>query len=203
AKYNGLMTQGDKDYVNRIQISQLVTDDPYSDDFYFQVYAALRNRQNPNMGTFSPSLRSGGSGYGGHGGYERGRHRSRGSDNGLLKMQQQLLRIVQDAKRKPKLTQLSLEGALGKITINSVRNPRQLLQVSSKHEPSHHPGTSSASTHQRRPSLSLHGAVARKKVLRAIENVYSAVLKLEELRRTQPNRSRGYGGENEKEAFEN
>src|SRR3954447_19069092 len=88
------MTQGDKDFINRIQISPLVTDDPYADDFYFQVYTAIRNRQvQPQMSSFSPHV--GGA----------GRHRSRGSESGLLKMQQQVLRIVNDARRKPKLTQ--------------------------------------------------------------------------------------------------
>jgi DNA topoisomerase 2-associated protein PAT1 len=95
------MTQHDKDWINKIQISQLVTDDPYADDFYFQVYMAIRNRQTqPQVSSFSPHV--GGAGFMGH---ERGRHRSRGSESGLLKMQQQVLRIVNDARRKPKLTQ--------------------------------------------------------------------------------------------------
>src|SRR6185295_12753735 len=87
----------------RIQISQLVTDDPYADDFYYQVHSAMRSRQpQSHMGNSSHH-------YGGNGGgfmsHERGRHRSRGSESGLFKMQQQVLRIVNDARRKPKLTQ--------------------------------------------------------------------------------------------------
>ena len=39
------MTQSDKDFITRIQVSQLVTQDPYADDFYAQVYGAiLRSR---------------------------------------------------------------------------------------------------------------------------------------------------------------
>jgi hypothetical protein len=65
----------------------------------------------------------------------------------------------------------------------------------------HHSGTSSASsTQQRRLLLSSHGPTACKKVLKAIENVYSAVLRLQ---RNQPARSGEYSGGNEKEAFEN
>src|SRR6266498_2817768 len=106
------MTQSDKDWINKIQISQLVTDDPYSDDFYFQVYNAIRNRQTqPQMSAFSPH---GGAGFMGH---ER-RHRSRGSESGLLKMQQQVLRIVNDARRKPKLTQRKKFGYFIKIYIH-------------------------------------------------------------------------------------
>ena len=39
------MTQGDKDFITRIQVSQLVSPDPYIEDFYAQVYdAILRSR---------------------------------------------------------------------------------------------------------------------------------------------------------------
>ncbi|CAJ0759857.1 8191_t:CDS:10 [Entrophospora sp. SA101] len=179
SKYNGLMTQSDKDYVNRIQISQLVTDDPYADDFYCQVYSAVRSRQSqPHMGNFSHH--HGGNNGGGFMGHERGRHRSRGSESGLFKMQQQVLRIVNDARRKPKLTQLSLEGALGKIALNSVRNPRQLLQVSTKPHDTHNatvssPGQQQQHFHQKIPYITTHGVMDHKKVLRSIENCFSAV----------------------------
>lgn len=35
------MTQSDKDFITRIQVSQLVTSDPYTEDFYAQVYGSL------------------------------------------------------------------------------------------------------------------------------------------------------------------
>ncbi|KAK2463708.1 hypothetical protein APHAL10511_004459 [Amanita phalloides] len=41
SRYNDLMTQSDKDFITRIQVSQLVTQDPYADDFYAQVYGAI------------------------------------------------------------------------------------------------------------------------------------------------------------------
>ena len=45
SKYNDLMTQSDKDFITRIQVSQLVTQDPYAEDFYAQVFGAiLRSR---------------------------------------------------------------------------------------------------------------------------------------------------------------
>ncbi|CAJ0823341.1 8163_t:CDS:10 [Entrophospora sp. SA101] len=165
----------DKDYVNRIQISQLVTDDPYADDFYCQVYSAVRSRQSqPHMGNFSHH--HGGNNGGGFMGHERGRHRSRGSESGLFKMQQQVLRIVNDARRKPKLTQ----RALGKIALNSVRNPRQLLQVSTKPHDTHNatvssPGQQQQHFHQKIPYITTHGVMDHKKVLRSIENCFSAV----------------------------
>lgn len=89
------MTQGDKDFINRIQISQLVTDDPYADDFYCQVYTAIRNRHLQQMGIpgsmMEPESNDGNRRRGGNGRTEQ-------------RMQQQVQRIVSDAKRNPKRT---------------------------------------------------------------------------------------------------
>lgn len=41
SRYNDLMTQSDKDFITRIQVSQLVSQDPYTEDFYAQIYGAL------------------------------------------------------------------------------------------------------------------------------------------------------------------
>ena len=41
SKYNNLMGSSDKDFITRIQLSQLATADPYSSDFYAQVHSAL------------------------------------------------------------------------------------------------------------------------------------------------------------------
>jgi len=100
---------------------------------------------------------------------------------------------------------VSLEGALGKIALNSVRNPRQLLQVSSKNNDAHHhagPSSGNNQQHQKVPSISSHGIVDHRKVLRSIENVYTAVLALEELRRNQPPLPRPYSADHEREAVE-
>ncbi|KAF9327249.1 hypothetical protein BGZ91_001551, partial [Linnemannia elongata] len=158
AKHNGLMTQSDKDFINRIQISQLVTDDPYADDFYCQVYTALRNRHLQQMGIPGNMMDPEGN---------QGDSRRRGG-NGRTeqRMQQQVQRIVSDAKRNPKRTNVTVEGALGKIAVNSVLNPRQLLQVSKRGS-----YTESTKSHT---------------VLGWIENVYTYVLALEQKRRQQP-----------------
>jgi DNA topoisomerase 2-associated protein PAT1 len=39
------MTQYEKEMIAKIQISQLVTDSPFKDDFYYQVYTSLMNQQ--------------------------------------------------------------------------------------------------------------------------------------------------------------
>ncbi|KAF9417901.1 hypothetical protein BGZ94_009821 [Podila epigama] len=171
AKYNGLMTQGDKDFINRIQISQLVTDDPYADDFYCQVYTAIRNRHLQQMGI--PGMMEPESGD--------GNRRRAGNLRTEQRMQQQVQRIVSDAKRNPKRTNVTVEGALGKIAVNSVLNPRQLLQVSKRGS---HTDTSGGSS----PKAPSPGPVSTKShtVLSWIENVYTYVLALEQKRRQQP-----------------
>ncbi|KAF9582412.1 hypothetical protein BGW38_000246 [Lunasporangiospora selenospora] len=170
AKYNGLMTQSDKDFINRIQISQLVTDDPYADDFYCQVYTAIRNRHLQNMGV-PGALMS-----------EEAKRRRGANGRMEQRMQQQVQRIVSDAKRNPKRTNVTIEGALGKIAVNSVLNPRQLLQVSKR------PSVTGEVPGGGSPKPPSPGPIGTKShtVLGWIENIYTHVLALEQLRRQQP-----------------
>ncbi|KAI8347404.1 topoisomerase II-associated protein PAT1-domain-containing protein [Mortierella sp. GBAus27b] len=172
AQYNGLMAQSDKDFINRIQISQLVTDDPFADDFYCQVYTAIRNKHMQQMG-IPGNMSDSGSNEG----------RRKGNGRTEQRMQQQVQRIVNDAKRNPKRTNVAVEGALGKIAVNSVLNPRQLLQVSSKRS-----STNDVSAGNSPKPSSPPGPVTTKShtVLRWIENVYTHVLALEQMRRYPP-----------------
>ncbi|KAI7818802.1 topoisomerase II-associated protein PAT1-domain-containing protein [Gamsiella multidivaricata] len=172
AKHNGLMTQSDKDFINRIQISQLVTDDPYADDFYCQVYTALRNRHLQQMGIPGNVMNSGSA---------PSDNRHRGNDRTEHRMQLQVQRIVSDAKRNPKRTNVTVEGALGKIAVNSVLNPRQLLQVSKR-------GSTNDVSAGNSPKPPSPGSVSTKShtVLGWIENVYTYVLALEQKRRQLP-----------------
>lgn len=87
------MAQSDKDFINRLQISQLVTDDPFADDFYCQVYTAIRNKHMQQMG-IPGNMTDSGSNDG----------RRRGNVRTEQRMQQQVQRIVNDAKRNPKRT---------------------------------------------------------------------------------------------------
>jgi DNA topoisomerase 2-associated protein PAT1 len=91
------MTQSDKDFITRIQVSQLVTQDPYADDFYAQVYGAiLRSR----MGAQNPDERvlkfSSGGGIGLGLGQKTGNRRP----NAMLRMEQQVERIVSNARKR-------------------------------------------------------------------------------------------------------
>ena len=91
------MTQSDKDFITRIQVSQLVTQDPYAEDFYAQVYGAiLRSRLGMNSGD-ERVLKFGSSGGVGLGMGQRGAGRR---PNALQRMEQQVERIVNNARQR-------------------------------------------------------------------------------------------------------
>ncbi|KAI6016762.1 topoisomerase II-associated protein PAT1 [Pisolithus marmoratus] len=131
SRYNDLMTQSDKDFITRIQVSQLVTQDPYADDFYAQVYGAiLRSRMGLQSGD-ERVLKFGSSGGVGLGLGQKvpGRRQS-----AMQKMEAQVERIVSNARLREKEKGMhslqSLQGALGKTAGRSYKAaPRQLLQV--------------------------------------------------------------------------
>jgi len=186
SRYDKLMTGRDKEFINRIQLQQLASGDPFADDFYYQVYSAIRQRAGlPPPGVNKDPLLENKTREG-----DRNKRSNRREENAMHKMQQQVQRIVNDAKRRPKQTQLSLEGALGKITTHSVRNPRQLLQVSDRKTSGHsaqdspeHSGAEAGSKTSTPPRKVIND---RKKVLKVIEDLYTTVLKLEQLRREAP-----------------
>ncbi|KAI0057451.1 hypothetical protein BV25DRAFT_1812427 [Artomyces pyxidatus] len=138
SRYNDLMTQSDKDFITRIQVSQLVTQDPYADDFYAQVYGAiLRSR----MGLQASDERVLKFGSGGGVGLGLGQKGTGRRPNAMQRMEQQVERIVNNARQReqekgePRLFSTaphSLQGALGKTSGRSYKAaPRQLLQVDS------------------------------------------------------------------------
>jgi DNA topoisomerase 2-associated protein PAT1 len=88
ARYNDLMTQSDKDFITRVQVAQLVTSDPYAEDFYAQVYASIRQQRSSvdsNTGKAAPT------------GGGRGPHRR---ENAIQRMQAQVERLVNNMKNR-------------------------------------------------------------------------------------------------------
>ena len=80
------MTQSDKDFITRIQVSQLVTQDPYAEDFYAQVYSAvIRSRM--GLETDERVLKFGSGGGVGLGIAQKGAGRR---PNAMQKMEQQV-----------------------------------------------------------------------------------------------------------------
>ncbi|KAJ1998958.1 DNA topoisomerase 2-associated protein pat1 [Coemansia thaxteri] len=112
----------------------------------------------------------------------------------MARMQQQVQRIVNEARRRPKAVHVAAEGALGKISVTSARNPKQVIQVQQRG----HAGSVSQAVGAQSPSAHDLGGIfagmggdarnpstERRKTLRSIEKVYGAVLKLEQLIREQ------------------
>lgn len=146
------MTQSDKDFITRIQVSQLVTQDPYADDFYAQVYGAIMRSRMGLQSQDERVLKFGSGGGIGLGLASKGGSRR---PSAMQRMEQQVERIVSNARKREeekglhgtlsnifwlilvgdfssRLAIHSLQGALGKTSGRSYKAaPRQLLQVDS------------------------------------------------------------------------
>lgn len=106
APYNNLMSQGEKDFITRIQIGQLLNSsgpggehDPLKDDFYFTVFSAIRSRNPHQKDVAAPSV----GGSGNNNNEKRGERRRQ--HQAMQKMANQVQRIVNDARQKPKNSQ--------------------------------------------------------------------------------------------------
>jgi DNA topoisomerase 2-associated protein PAT1 len=194
SKDNGLMTPQDKNFITRIQLQQLVTatgnpndhgtDSSISEDFYYQVHNQIRGgpRQHPGqpLSNFAQTylFQTGGR----HGGMRR---QTRGGDNHMQRMEQQVKRAVEAAKNKPKNKQLVIEGSLGKISFSNAKTPKPLLNIK-RAESGHDVQRPGSAARDRR---SHHGGVSgsdRKTVLTDIENVYNTLMQMEDHDRHLP-----------------
>ncbi|WFD30800.1 DNA topoisomerase 2-associated protein pat1 [Malassezia sp. CBS 17886] len=216
ARYSGVMSGSDKDFITRIQISHMVSADPYTDDFYAHVYFALRGgarrvslpesasvdaiqlRKSGDENSARPAV---------------GRRRFTRHEQAMLRMQQQVERLVDNRKKREasKGTHTTLEGSLGRVSLGSTSKPRQMLQLisaqgaaevgSGSEEPTQ--GAEEAAQGQEdamRAALrgaqlgstgsALEGAqeqrqaLTRREELRILENLYACILTLEQLRRS-------------------
>ncbi|KAI0741955.1 topoisomerase II-associated protein PAT1 [Daedaleopsis nitida] len=212
SRYNDLMTQSDKDFITRIQVSQLVTQDPYADDFYAQVYGAIiRSR----MGIATSEDRVLRFGSGGGVGLGMGQKQPGRRQNAMQRMEAQVERIVNNARvrEKEKTSLNNLQGALGRTSGRSYKAaPRQLLQVDSnnsstspttshataahisKSEPAKEgEGVAREAAKKGREALvtATDGLIRRdplthREVLVKLEHLYDLVLEVEQRRRDQP-----------------
>ncbi|KAF6752981.1 topoisomerase II [Ephemerocybe angulata] len=209
ARYNDLMTQSDKDFITRIQVSQLVTQDPYADDFYAQVYGAILRSRMGLQAHDERVIKFGSGGGIGLGLAQKGPNRR---PSAMQRMEQQVERIVNNARKREEEKGLhsiqSLQGALGKTSGRSYKAaPRQLLQVESAS-----PTLSPAHAHINKASVYNEGAakeaaklglealgdahqtaeivrrdpLTHRETLVILEKLYDFVLQVEQLRRDQP-----------------
>ncbi|KAJ3203610.1 Protein PAT1 1 [Entophlyctis luteolus] len=153
-RYSNSMTQYEKETIAKIQIAQLVSDSPLRDDFYYQVYTQYK--------TGSDLAVSGANWQ---------QSMLQGKDSSA-EMQSQIKKLIESKKMKQKGTTLALEGALGKISLTSVRNPRQLIQIDRSAERPH--------------AVPTFSRLTRRKILKSIEKVYTCILNLDNLKRTAP-----------------
>ena len=114
----------EKELIAKIQISQLVPEDPFKEDFYYQIYTTLVNNSTTPASTPAGGLPPALEGESLLRDRRGGRQNRRSVTN---RMQQQMQRLIEKRKQKTKGSSLTLEGALGKIALTSAKNPRQIL----------------------------------------------------------------------------
>ena len=190
---------GDKEFITRIQLSQLVTDDPYASDFYAQVYSALaQQRRNQGLAAGqaqnAPSVLQVAGGRGmGVGVSRTGGKKIR--DNAMQRMTMQVKRIVENAQQRQKAAPTAtLQGALGKNKLRPTATaPRPALQVASPSrnavpQAGHKADQPSAITSVLGGSegMAQRQPLTKKQILVRLEELFEAVLEVEQIRRTQP-----------------
>ncbi|XP_060073043.1 protein PAT1 homolog 1-like [Ylistrum balloti] len=104
-EYAGLMTKKEKDWIIKIQLMQLQTDNPYLDDFYYTTYMLKKKML----------------------------ERQKMTQNGISSKEDDPKLIIPSLGKletrayKP----AQFEGSLGRLTTSSVHNPRQIIDVRS------------------------------------------------------------------------
>ncbi|WFD43856.1 DNA topoisomerase 2-associated protein pat1 [Malassezia psittaci] len=204
-RYNGLMSGSDKDFITRIQISHLVTPDPYADDFYAHVFFAVRGG---GRKVVLPTPASNGVNSPNASGNPTDdkkpvKRRLTRHENAMLRMQQQVERLVENRKkREAKGSVASLSGTLGRVSLSSANKPRQILQVINNTTPVSEQDKSKSETSGAEDAMRValqgaslddaslrahdaqkHQALTRRESLVILERLYAIVLRLEQLRR--------------------
>ncbi|XP_022107339.1 protein PAT1 homolog 1-like [Acanthaster planci] len=102
--YANLMTQREKEWVQKIQLLQLQSNNPEVDDYYYQAYMQKKQGQEEQ----------------GKEGVQAEKTKKNGKESGKITPNTKSLetRVYQPAQ---------YEGALGRVTSSSVNNPRQLI----------------------------------------------------------------------------
>ncbi|VVT45640.1 uncharacterized protein SAPINGB_P000822 [Magnusiomyces paraingens] len=182
-KYNNLMTAYDKSLITRIQLNRVVTEDPFNEDFYYVVSSQIQARSNPQqpLNSFAKTYlfqrgnqRGGGGFYFGGGGNNSRYGRNRHQDNPLQRMQQQVQQAVAYAREHPQKEQISLEGALGKISLSNSKKPRQALVLKKLTTKA---GTNAGDEQAAPKDL--------RSLLVLVEDIYSTLLEIESIERSK------------------
>lgn len=175
-RHAGLMTPRDKDFITRYQLSQIVSDDPYNEDFYFQVYKIIQRGGvigESNKGLIARA-------YLEHSGHRLGGRYKR-ADIALQRMQSQVEKAVTVAKERPQKKNddglnsgngSGREGVLGKVStsLNSKAPRRQLtLPLTTSRSGSNLAEEDSTVSDQSQRNSSIGGAL--QEVTESLDNV--------------------------------
>ena len=209
SKYNDIMTGGDKEFITRIQLAQLFTQDPYMEDFYCQVHTAITKSRMQAMGQGGPNDDQGGIVTLGADGQRLGVGTApvrqsntpkavpprKIKETAMQRMTVQVERMVANAQKRSTAAEPNalLKGALGKQKLrSSVTAPRPILQVG-KDGQEGDGSTATALTNllkgrQNQPDASAERKqpLSEKQVLVRLEQLYEIILDLEQIRRSQP-----------------
>lgn len=106
SKYNNLMGSSDKDFITRIQLSQLATSDPYISDFYAQVFSAMeRSRRAHESGQMDrPTVVQIAAGFGFGVGGPAGNRFGKMGQNTMQKLSTQVKKLVESRTAHQKST---------------------------------------------------------------------------------------------------
>ncbi|XP_074661949.1 protein PAT1 homolog 1-like [Tubulanus polymorphus] len=103
-EYANIMTQREKDWIIKIQLLQLQTDNPYLDDYYYTTFTLKKMAM----------------------------ERQKKKDQGIMEeddSKEPKLLLPQVAKIERVYTPAQFEGVLGKLTTSSVHNPRTIIDA--------------------------------------------------------------------------
>ncbi|WVN89744.1 uncharacterized protein L203_104974 [Cryptococcus depauperatus CBS 7841] len=184
SKYNNFMGSSDKDFITRIQLSQLATDDPFVHDFYAQVFSALeKSRRAHESGQIDrPTVVQIAAGFGFGVGGPSGNRFGKMGQNTMQKLSTQVKKLVESRTQHPKATNTAaLQGALGRVTRGGAAAPRPVLALPTNTKPENRPAS-----HLNQQTGIKRDPLTRKQVMYALEGLYVDVLELEQLRRDPP-----------------
>jgi hypothetical protein len=194
-----LMTLYEKELVARIQIAQLVCQDAYHDDYYYKMFKKEEEAEEVEKADVGSDPRL----------WARNISKTQNGNRVLVNnaIQDQMRALIEGRKRAHrKGVAVGREGALGKVALNSTRNPRQAIKLYVKRkddEKVEGDGSGGGKTDGDvgKAAASTIGNT-RQKVLRGIEAVHNHVLALEALSRRESGIARDLRWEREEADME-
>jgi hypothetical protein len=174
-RYNQIFTNGDRDLITRIQLSQLYMQNPWDEDYYYQTYKRLKKDEPAGLVSMrsraqlavAQTLNE----------FAKGRQiRVNAPIMVTQKMQRRVMDWIKERGGRQKPQEYAKEGALGKVAMQTSKNPRQQLQIKALQNVAiAGMGGDNAGNYAR-----ASGPLSKYATLRRIEDVYRSILELEQ-----------------------